>query len=67
MIAKHKNVPLADLFEKDGKLVKFHKLRQLGLPDTLHFKWLQLIDAIPKKWKVMIRNHPNKSEGPVSR
>ena len=27
---------VADLFEKDGKLVMFHKLRQLGLPDTLH-------------------------------
>ena len=50
-----------DLFEKDGKLVMFHKLRQLGLPDTLYFKWMQLIDAIPKKWKVMIRYHPNNS------
>ena len=27
-----------DLFEKDGKLVTFHKLRQLGVPDTLYFK-----------------------------
>ena len=27
---------VADLFEKDGKIVMFHKLRQLGLPDTLH-------------------------------
>ena len=45
----------------------FHKLRQLGLPDTLHFKWMQLIDAIPEKWKVMVRNHPNNSEGLVSK
>ena len=43
----------------------FHKLRQLGLPDTLYFKWMQLIDAIPKKWKVILRNHPNNSEGLV--
>ena len=40
---------VANLFEKDGKLVMFHKLRQLGLHDTLHFKWMQLIDAIPEK------------------
>ena len=40
---------VADLFEKDEKLVMFYKLRQLGLPDTLYFKWMQLIDAIPKK------------------
>ena len=58
---------VADLFEKHGKLVMFHKLRQLGLPDTLHFKWMQLIDAIPEKWKVIARNHPNNSEGLVSK
>ena len=28
---------------------------------------MQLIDAIPNKWKVMIRNHPNNSEGLVSK
>ena len=27
---------------------------------------MQLIDAIPKKWKVTIRNHPNNSEDLVS-
>ena len=53
---------VVDLFEKDRKLVKFHKLRQLGLPDKLYFKWMQLIDAFSRKWKVMIRNHPNNSE-----
>ena len=58
---------VADLFEKDGKLVMFHKLRQLGLPDTLHFKWMQLIDAIPEKWKVIVKDHPNNSEGLVSK
>ena len=47
--------------------MKFHKLRQLGLPNTFYFKWMQLIDAISKKWKVIIRNHLNQSEGFVSK
>ena len=58
---------VADLFEKDGTKVMFHKLRQLGLPETLYLRWMQLIDAIPEKWKVMIRKHPNSSEDLVSK
>ena len=28
---------------------------------------MQLIDAIPEKWKVIVRNHPNNSKGLVSK
>ena len=48
-----------DLFEKDGKLKEFDKLRQDNpfLSDRLHFKWAQLIDSIPLDWRTKIRDN----------
>ena len=35
---------VGDLFEKDGKPVQFQKVKQLGIPVYLYFKWIQLIE-----------------------
>ena len=50
-----------DLFEKDGKLKEFDKLRQDNpfLSDRLHFKWTQLIDSIPLDSRTKIRDNTN--------
>ena len=47
------------LFEKDGRLMEFDKLRQDNpfLSDRLHFKWAQLIDSIPLDWRTKIRDN----------
>ena len=48
-----------DLFEENGKLKEFDKLRQVNpfLSDRLHFKWAQLIDSIPLDWRTKIRDN----------
>ena len=53
-----------DLFEKDGKLKEFDKLRQDNpfLSDRLHFKWAQLIDSIPLDWRTKIRDNTTPDE-----
>ena len=50
---------VTDLFEKEGKLMEFDKLRQDNpfLSDRLHFKWAQLIDSIPLDWRTKIRDN----------
>ena len=58
-----------DLFEKDGKLKEFDKLRQDNpfLSDRLHFKWAQLIDSIPLDWRIKIRDNTTPDEGCMSK
>ena len=53
-----------DLFEKNGKLKEFDKLRQDNpfLSDRLHFKWAQLIDSIPLDWRTKIRDNTTPDE-----
>ena len=53
-----------DLFEKDGKLKEFDKLRQDNpfLSDRLHFKWTQLIDSIPLDSRTKIRDNTTPDE-----
>ena len=54
-----------DLFEKDGKLMEFDKLKQDNpfLSDRLHFKWAQLIDSIPLDWRTKIRDNTTPDQG----
>ena len=53
-----------DLFEKDGRLKEFDKLRKDNpfLSDRLHFKWAQLIDSIPIDWRTKIRDNTTPGE-----
>ena len=48
------------LFYKFGKLIKFNDLvDKTGLPPSLFFKWMQLIDALPVNLKQAIKNNSN--------
>ena len=58
-----------DLFEKDGKLKEFDKLRQDNpfLSDRLHFGWAQLIDSIPLDWRTKIRDNTTPDQDCMSK
>ena len=58
-----------DLFEKDGKLIEFDKLRQEHpfLSDRPHLKWAQLIDFIPLNWMTKIRDNTTPDQDYVSK
>ena len=58
-----------DLFEKDGKLKGFDKLRQDNpfLSDRLHFKWAQLIGSIPLYWRTKVRDNTTPDQDCMSK
>ena len=58
---------IGDLYENDGKLIHFDKLSQLGLLSELYFRWMQLIDSLPVKWKALIRYNPSPINQGVSK
>ena len=45
-------------FSDDGSSKKWHELeREYNLRESSYFKWLQLVDSIPERWKFIIREN----------
>ena len=45
-----------DLFDDTGIIIKWEVFKQLhSLPETVYFKWLQVLDSIPEEWKIAIK------------
>ena len=44
-----------DIFDNKGSPLQFQFLTQIGLPSTIRFFWLQLVNAIPQNWKKIIK------------
>ena len=53
---------VSDLYESDSKLKSFDQLSQNNIPKEMHFKWMQLIDAIPSCWKRSLTLHDQLTE-----
>ena len=47
---------VSDLFDENGQLIMFQNLTNSGTSATLYFKWMQIVDAFPSKWRTIIRN-----------
>ena len=44
-----------DLYNANGNIVTFDEMKHRGMPDALHYNWLQIIYSVPNSWKAMIR------------
>ncbi len=56
---------IKDLFSENGSLLKWNDFRQLyNLPQTDCFKWIQIANSIPKKWKQVILDDRGVSKNP---
>ena len=45
-----------DLFDENGQLIMFQNLTNSETSAILYFKWMQIVDALPSKWRTIIRN-----------
>ena len=49
------------LFYNNGSIKKQHEFkREYDLYQNSYFLWVQLIDSIPEKWKLIIKKHSRK-------
>ena len=55
-----KDLFMSDLFDEDGNLSTWQTFRdKMCLNNSEFFKWRQIIDAIPQRWKVTVRDDSN--------
>ena len=46
------------LFDNNGSIKEWHEFkREYDLHENSHFQWAQLIDPIPEKWKLIIKQN----------
>ena len=49
---------VSQLFSDNGSIKKWHEFkREYNLYEASYFKWLQLVDSIPEKWKFIIKEN----------
>ena len=49
---------VSQLFSGNGSIEKQHELKKkYNLRESSYFKWLQLVDSIPERWKFIIREN----------
>ena len=47
---------VSQLFSGNGSIEKQHELKKkYNLHESSYFKWLQVVDSIPERWKFIIR------------
>ena len=52
-----------DFFDDSGIIIKWEVFKQLhSLPESVYFKWLQVLDSIPEKWKIAIKCDKGRSK-----
>ena len=47
-----------DLFDENGQLIMFQNLTNSETSAILYFKWMQIVDALPSKWRTVITVDP---------
>ena len=45
---------VSDLFDENGQLIIFQNLTNSGTSAILYFKWMQIVDDLPSKWKTIL-------------
>ena len=53
---------VADIFREKGIIPWEIFKKKYSLTDWEHFKWVQLIDAVPKEWKDIIRTDSHEKD-----
>ena len=49
---------VSQLFSDNGSIKQWHEFkREHNLHESFYFQWLQLIDSIPQRWKVIIKEN----------
>ena len=49
---------ISQLFSDNGSIKKWHEFkREYNLHESSYFKWLQLVDSIPERWKFVIKEN----------
>ena len=49
---------VSQLFSKNGSIKKWHEFKkEYNLHESSYFKWLQLVDSIPERWKYVIKEN----------
>ena len=49
---------VSQLFSDNGSIKKWHEFkREYNLHESSYFKWLQLVDSIPERWKFVIKEN----------
>ena len=49
---------LSDLFFENGSHIPWSKLKDLhSIPSTQYFTWMQVLDAIPDDWKILLKGN----------
>ena len=49
---------VSQLFSENGSIKQWHKFkRERNLHESFYFQWLQLIDAIPQRWEIIIKEN----------
>ena len=55
---------VGDIFDNKGAPLQFQFLTRIGLPSTIRFFWLQLVNAIPQTWKKIIKDSFQENSSP---
>ena len=49
---------VSQLFSDNGSIKQWHEFkREHNLHESFYFQWLQLIDSIPQRWKIIIKEN----------
>ena len=49
---------VSQLFSDNGSIKQWHEFkRERNLHESFYFQWLQLIDSIPQRWKIIIKEN----------